>query len=82
MGNRRRVMKSIKPRIAMVDAHMAVNGCEVFLGHPDPVKAQAMAKEFKRFVTDMVQRAKSPNLTDMYNESFKLQKKILSEMES
>ena len=54
-------------RMAMCDAKMAINGCQVFLGHPDPARAQMAAKMFKGQLGDMIKRAKALNVNDMYN---------------
>ena len=51
----------------MIDAHMAVNGCQVFLGHTDPARAQATAAMFKQQMGKTIARAKITNMSDMYN---------------
>lgn len=50
MGNLRRVKRS-GPKIAMADAHVDVNGCRIFLGHPSESKALSSAKGFKEMLT-------------------------------
>ena len=75
MGIQRKLKKSIG-RIAMADAHMNVNGCQVFLGHPSKSRAFSAAKDFHDELSKVVLRAKSPNLTDIINASFDIRKKM------
>ena len=76
MGNLRRLKKSLSqahaPKIAMADAHMTVNGCRVFLGHPNERTATASAKGFREMLNKTISRARCPNLHDMYDAHFKL----------
>ncbi len=72
MGNQRALRKLMSPKIAMADAHMTVNGCRVFLGHPSEKKALEAAKDFKGMLTKTISRAQCPNLHDMYEAHFKL----------
>ncbi len=73
----RRIRKSL-PKIAMVDAHVAINGCQVFLGHPDPDKATASAKGFQKMLSVTIARAKCLNVSDMYNASFMVRDRVLN----
>ena len=59
-------------KIALCDAHMVVNDCRVFLGHPDPIKAEKTAQDFKKQIGKTIARAKSPNLHDMYDVHFRM----------
>ena len=62
----------------MANAELAINGCQIFLGHPDPAQASAAAKAFKVFFINTMNRARSPNLSDMYEASFKLRENFES----
>lgn len=81
MGNIRRIKRSMfkapprvpggtreskGPRIAMVDAHMVVDDCRVFIGHPNPDHAKKVAKGFQAMMTETLERAQKPNLGDLY----------------
>ena len=76
MGNIRRIKKSIMPKIAMADAHISVNGCQVFLGHPSERQALAAAKGFAKMLNIAIGRSDCPNMSDVYNASFIMQGKI------
>jgi len=78
MGNIRRIRRSINPKIAMADAHMAVNGCRVYLGHPNPSKAAEAAKGFKGFLSSVVVRASYPSVYDILGASFSIRGKMES----
>ena len=82
MGGIHRLKKSMSqqhaPKIAMADAHVAVNGCQVFLCHPDPNRATASAKGFKEMLCKTIARAKCVNLHDMYLASFAMRERIES----
>ena len=77
MGTSRKMSHSA-PKIALFDAHMSVNGCQVFLGHPDSKKAQAAAAIFKDQLGKTIVRAKSVNLHDMYEASFGIRERVES----
>ena len=71
MGNARRLRKSLnRPKIAMADAHIDINGCRVFIGHPDGDKASLVAKGFKGMMTTVIGRAQVPNMKDFYRAHF------------
>ncbi len=77
MGNRSRVFKNLAkarqlPRMALSDTHIAVNGCQVFLGHPDPTKAKQTAESFKKMLSVAIARSRVPNMSDMYNAHFQM----------
>ena len=78
MSNQRHIRRKLdrSPRIALVDAHMVVNGCRIFLGHPDEGKVTVAAKGFMQMLSATVMRARCPNLADMYRESFLMQERI------
>ena len=78
MGNIRRIRKSLAPKIAMVDAKITINGCQVFLGHPDVRHVTESAKAFKKFFNMAMIRANRINLGDMYNMSFLIREKLIS----
>jgi hypothetical protein len=72
MGVNRKLRKTLAqphmPKIAIVDAHVAVNGCQVFLGHPNPQKELAK----------LIARSKCMNLIEMYGISFGIREKMLN----
>ena len=76
MGNRRRVLRGIKQQMAIADTHMAVNGCQVLLGHPDPARATATAKLLKSQLSAALTRASCVNMSDIYNASIEVQRKL------
>ncbi len=76
MGNRRRVLGSLKQQMAIADTHMAVNGCQVLMGHPDPARATATAKLFKNQLASVIDRARCVNMSDIYNASIEVQRKL------
>lgn len=73
MGNKNQVIRPIhkKARVALVDTHMAINGCQILLAHPDPGHADKVAKEFAGAFPVMMSRSKVPNMQDYYREHFK-----------
>lgn len=72
MGNKRRVLRSFhgKKKIAMSDTNMAINGCKVFVGHPDPAHAAQTAKKFAGAFPAIMARSKVPNMQDFYRSHF------------
>ena len=78
MGNIRRIRKNLAPKIAMSNAHITINGCQVFLGHPNPQRATDSAKAFKKFFNMTMIRANCINLGDMYRMSFLVREKLMS----
>ena len=78
MGNIRRVRKSITPKIAMADTHIAINGCRLFLGHPNKQTAVASAKGFGGMLAVTIARAKCLNVSDMYKASLMVRGKMLA----
>lgn len=67
-----RPKKQVRQAIAMVDAHVEINGCQIFLGHPNPVKARQSAEQFSKFLTETMLRAAVPNQSDLYNAQFEM----------
>lgn len=76
MGNVSRIRKSLSPGIAMADAHLIINGCKVFLGHPDSGKALSVAKGFKGMFIRVIERSRCPNFYDIYNSSILVREKL------
>ncbi len=76
MGNVRRIAKAITPKIALVDAHVSVNGCQVFLGSQSPKKATETAQHFKAMLGNVMYRSKFPNVHDLYEASRAIHDKI------
>jgi len=67
-----RPQKQVRQRIAMVDAKMAVSGCQVFVGHPNPEYAKVVAKKYAQFLAETMAHARVPNMSDMYNAHFEM----------
>jgi hypothetical protein len=65
-----RPKKQLRQHIAMADAKIKINGCQVFLGHPNPQKATQAAGQFAKFLAETMMRASVPNMSDMYNAHF------------
>ena len=78
MGNRQRVLGSLKQQMALADTHMAVNGCQVLLGHPDPACATAAAKMFKSQLSSALTRASCVNMSDIYNQMAEVQRRAVA----
>ena len=76
MGNISRIRKRISPKIAMASAHIEVNGCQVFLGHPNEGKALSSARDFKAMLAKVIMRSRRPNLGDFYTAHFQLLDRI------
>ena len=64
--------KARKPRMALGDAKLVVNGCRVLLGHTDPIRAQQTAAEFKKMMELTLARAKCPNMSDYVDAHLQL----------
>ncbi len=82
MGNIRRLKRSMhraSSKVAFVDTHIVVNDCRVFIGHPDAIKASSVAKSFKAMMTETLERARKPNLGDLYRVMVSAHEKLLSE---
>jgi len=70
MGGLRAIRKGLRP--SMCDTHIKVNGCKVYVGHPDPAKAQMTADGFAEMFTVSVKRSRCPNMGDYYNAHFEV----------
>ncbi|MCK5610249.1 hypothetical protein KAR91_50720 [Candidatus Pacearchaeota archaeon] len=84
MGNKRRIMRPNhgKKKIAMVDTKMAINGCQVLLAHPDPVKATQTARKFAEAFPAMMARSRVPNMQDFYKSHFEACEKMKLETDT
>lgn len=76
MGGIARIKKGLDRPIAMADAKMSVNGCRVYLGHPNPLAAKKAAAQFGKFMEQTVQRARRVNIGDLYAAHFRILEKI------
>ena len=76
MGGIHRIKKRMSPKIAMADAHIDVNGCRVFLGHPNEGKALSSAKGFSDMLAKVIMRARCPNLGDLYSAHLEVLEKV------
>ncbi len=65
-----------RQKMALADTHMAVNGCQVLMGHPDPAHAQAMAKVFKGQLSSVISRAGCVTMGDFYDANMAIYKKL------
>lgn len=70
------MLGSLKQKIALADTKMAVNGCQVLLGHPDPAHATRMAGEFAKMLQITLTRSRCVNMSDIYNGMLEVQRKI------
>jgi len=77
MGNRRRIIKQLNKPMAMADTKIVFNKCRVFLNHPDPNVAGRAAQQFAEFMTHLNNRARLPNMHDLYDAHFKVLDKML-----
>ena len=64
--------------IAMAATGVTVNGCQVFLGHPNGQKAGSEARKFKAQFGRVLYRSRVPNITDMYHAHFQMCKGLES----
>lgn len=83
MGNKGRIFKDLsksraRPRMALADTRVQINGCQVLVGSPDPIRAQRVAEGFRPMLTTALARARVPNLSDYYNAHFEMCKRIKS----
>ena len=72
----RKVIGRKRPKIALADTKMSINGCQVLMGHPDPAHAQATAKVFKGQLSDVISRAGCVTMGDFYNASFEMNQRL------
>lgn len=66
----KRPKKPVAQPVAFADTDMMLNGCKVMVAHPDPVRAQKVAGEFREILAYNITRARIPNMSDMYREHF------------
>lgn len=78
MGSIRRIKKQMGQPIAMADTKMAVNGCKVFLAHPNPAVAKKSAGQFSGFMKQTIGRASCVNIRDLYAAHFRVLQKVES----
>ena len=72
----RKVIGRKRPRMALADTKMSINGCQVLMGHPDPAHAQATAKVFKGQLSSVISRAGCVTMGDYYNANMAIYKKL------
>lgn len=65
-----------RPRMALADTKMSINGCQVLMGHSDPAHAQATAKVFKGQLSSVISRASCFTMGDFYAANADIHKKI------
>ncbi len=78
MGGLRRIKKRMSQPIAMADTKMTVNGCKVYLGHPNPEIAKKAGAKFTEFMQQTIERARLVNIRDLYTAHFQVLNKIES----
>jgi len=76
MGGIRRIRRKMGQKIALADTKMAANGCQILLGHPDPRRATATAKEFAGWLATTINRSRCVNMSDLYNSYVEIQRKL------
>ncbi len=78
MVNRPRIIHNKKPKqgMAIADCKIAINGCQVLMGHPDPAHATATARQFKAHLADVINRAGCVNMSDFYNAYLEVNRKL------
>ena len=59
-------------QVSIATTGLTMDGCEIFLGHPDPNMAKASVPKFQNFMVATVARARAPNMSDMYDEHFQM----------
>ena len=65
-----------RPRMALADTKMSINGCQVLMGHPDPVHAQVTAIQFKGQLASALNRAGCATMGDFYDANTAIYKKL------
>ncbi len=78
MGGIHRLKKRMNPKMVMADTHVAINGCKVLLGHPNPETALAAAKGFNKMFAITVARSHRPNIYDIYSSSLSIRSNLES----
>ena len=66
MGTIRRLKRRMGSKVAIADTGMVINGCQIFLGNSNPVKATSESKRFSEMLRATLERASIPNMSDMY----------------
>ena len=59
-------------QVSIATTGLTMNGCEIFLGHTDPNMAKASVPKFQNFMVATVARAKTFNLSDLYDAHFQM----------
>ena len=77
MGGIRRIKRQLgKQQIAMSDAGVVINGCRIFVGHPNPSVAAPVAKQFGSFMKHLTERASCTNVQDIFKAHFKVMEEL------
>ena len=63
--------------MAVIDAKMTVNGCQVFLGNINPKKATEAAASFKKMVAKSIVRSQCPNMYDVLSTSLVVRDRLV-----
>ena len=59
-------------QVSIATTGLTMNGCEIFLGHTDPNMVKASVPKFQNFMVTTVARARAFDMSDMYDEHFRL----------
>ena len=70
--------KPVAQPVAFADTNMMLNGCKVIVAHPDPALAQKVVAEFRDILTYNINRARIPNMADMWRKHFELCERVAS----
>ncbi|KKN59780.1 hypothetical protein LCGC14_0538700 [marine sediment metagenome] len=79
--NSKKIVRPKKPvarPVAFADTNMMLNGCKVMVAHPNAELAQKVAVEFRDILAYNINRARIPNLQDMWRKHFELCEKVAS----
>ncbi len=77
MGGVRRIRKQLN-KTCMIKTGLSFEGHDIILAVANPVEGGKAAPRFRSYMTSLVGRARSMNLTDMYQASIVIRKKLLS----
>ena len=76
MAKRIRLSGNNKPRVSLSPTGMFINGCQLLIGHPDPVHSRSTAVQFKVHLSDVMSRAGRVTLCDYYNANMAIYRKL------
>ncbi len=77
-GKIKRPKKPVARPVAFADTNMMLNGCKVMVAHPDAGLAQKVAAQFRDILKYNINRARLPNMQDMWRKHFALCERMTS----